>query len=78
MDEKLSGQVGNRQLSWARVAASAAKQRAVDLTKTAIRLNPDPQAETLYAALLERHERDALLVQELSSAAPAPAIYVAG
>jgi hypothetical protein len=35
--------------------------RAVGLVRTAIRLNPDPQAEATLAALLERHERNALL-----------------
>ena len=37
--------------------------RAVGLVQTAIRLNPDPQAEAPFAALLEHHERNTLLVQ---------------
>ncbi|MCC6178214.1 MAG: hypothetical protein IT305_23160 [Chloroflexi bacterium] len=39
--------------------------RAVGLVRTAIRLNPDPQAELLYAALLERQERNAMNVEQL-------------
>jgi hypothetical protein len=39
--------------------------RAVGLVRTAIRLNPDhdPLAEATFAALLERHERNALLAE---------------
>lgn len=39
--------------------------RAVGLVRTAIRINPDhdPLAEATFAALLERHERNALLVE---------------
>jgi hypothetical protein len=45
-------------------------ERALGLTRTAIRVNRDPLAETFFAALLERHERNALLVERASSALP--------
>jgi hypothetical protein len=38
--------------------------RAVGLAKTAIRVNRDPLAEVLFAALLERYERHALRVEQ--------------
>jgi hypothetical protein len=41
-------------------------ERAISLSRTAIRVNRDPLAETLFAALLERHERNALLVEHLT------------
>jgi hypothetical protein len=44
--------------------------RAVGLIRTAIRLNPDPLAEAPLAALLERHERNALLVERWTPGAP--------
>lgn len=39
--------------------------RAVGLIRTAIRLNPDPQSGLLYAALLERQERNAMFVERV-------------
>lgn len=59
-----------------RQRATRHAQRAVGLTWTAIRMNEDPLAEAFFAALLERHERNALHVQvllESSEAALAPA-----
>jgi hypothetical protein len=44
--------------------ASRHAERAIGLTRTAIRLNRDPLAGAFLAALLERHERNALRVQE--------------
>jgi hypothetical protein len=38
--------------------------RAVGLAKTAIRVNRDPLAEALFAALLERYERHVLRVEQ--------------
>ena len=42
--------------------------RAISLTRTAIRLNRDPLAEAFLAALLERHERAALRVEQQGDA----------
>ena len=39
-------------------------ERAISLTRTAIRLNRDPLAGAFLAALLERHERAALQVEQ--------------
>jgi len=43
--------------------------RAISLTWTAIRVNRDPLAEAFFAALLERHERNALLVERMAATA---------
>jgi hypothetical protein len=43
-------------------------ERAIGLTRTAIRLNRDPMADLFLTALLERHERAALLVEQLGAA----------
>ena len=48
--------------------ASRHAERALGLTRTAIRLNRDPLAEAFLAALLERHERNALRAQHIPSA----------
>jgi len=53
-------------------------ERAIGLTRTAIRLNRDPLAEAFFAALLERHERNALLVERMTSATASTALSVAG
>ena len=42
-------------------------ERAIGLTRTAIRVNRDPLAEAFLAALLERHERNALLVERMAT-----------
>jgi hypothetical protein len=52
--------------------------RALSLTRTAIRLNRDPLAEPFLAALLERHERDALRVQQAESILDVPSFSLAG
>ncbi|MGE3912981.1 MAG: hypothetical protein AB7K36_26725 [Chloroflexota bacterium] len=44
--------------------------RATGLVQTAIRLNPDPETEVFYAALLERHERNAMRVADLAVSIP--------
>jgi hypothetical protein len=53
-------------------------ERAIGLTRTAIRLNRDPLADAFFAALLERHERNALLVERMTSATASTALSVAG
>jgi hypothetical protein len=58
--------------------ASRHAERAIGLTRTAIRLNRDPQAEAFMAALLERHERSALRVQELATERAGPSLATAG
>lgn len=42
--------------------------RAISLAKTAIRVNRDPLAGAFFAALLERHERNAMLVTRTGTA----------
>jgi hypothetical protein len=51
--------------------------RAVGLAKTAIRVNRDPHAGALYAALLERYERHILRVEQWASGAARMALSVA-
>ena len=53
-----------------RVRQRAARHagRATSLMTTAIRLNPDPLDGALFAALLERHERNALVVERWTPA----------
>ena len=53
-------------------------ERAVSLAKTAARANRDPIAEAFFAALLERHERSALLVEEMQVADEIPVLSIAG
>jgi len=53
-------------------------ERAISLTRTAIRLNHDPLAEAFLAALLERHERNALKVQQIAPATERPSSSPAG
>ena len=53
-------------------------ERAISLTRTAIRLNRDPLAEAFLAALLERHERDALAVQQIAPSVDRPSFSLAG
>lgn len=50
--------------------------RAIGLLHTAIRLNPDPQAEAALAAVLERHERNALLAERWTPCAAGPSGYL--
>lgn len=51
--------------------------RAIGLTRTAIRVNRDPLAEAFFAALLERHERNALLVERMAATASGAALSAA-
>jgi hypothetical protein len=53
-------------------------ERAVGLIRTAIRLNRDPLAEAFLAALLERHERNALCAQEPATERTGPSLATAG
>ena len=52
-------------------------ERALGLVRTAIRLNRDPLAEAFLAALLERHERNALWIERMDSAPDRTALSVA-
>jgi hypothetical protein len=52
--------------------------RAISLTRTAIRMNRDPLAEAFLAALLERHERTALLVEQGDTPIETTAFSLAG
>jgi hypothetical protein len=49
-------------------------ERALSLTRTAVRVNDDRRSEAFYAALLERHERNALLVERLTTATRSPTL----
>ena len=53
-------------------------ERAIGLTRPAIRVNRDPLAETFFAALLERHERNALRVARSATGAVSEALSAAG
>ena len=53
-------------------------ERALSLTRTAIRLNRDPLAEAFLAALLERHERDALRVEQAETLVGGPSVSLVG
>lgn len=53
-------------------------ERALSLTRTAIRLNRDPLAEAFLASLLERHERNALRVEEVETPVEASSFSLAG
>jgi hypothetical protein len=53
-------------------------ERAIGRTRTAIRLNRDPLAEAFLAALLERHERNALCAQEPATERTGPSLATAG
>jgi hypothetical protein len=61
----------------ARRRAMRHAERAIGLVRTAIRVNRDPLAEPFFASLLERHERNALLVEQMVPTTNA-ALYVAG
>jgi len=61
-----------------RLRAARHAERALSLTRTAIRLNQDPLAEAFLAALLERHERNALQVEEAEMLTVGPAFSLAG
>ena len=43
-------------------------ERAIGLVRTAIRMNRDSLAEVFLAALLERHERNAMLIERMGGA----------
>jgi hypothetical protein len=49
--------------------------RAISLARTAIRLNRDPRVDAIFAAVLERHERNALVVERRT---PAAGLAIAG
>lgn len=53
-------------------------ERAIGLTRTAIRVNRDPLAEAFFASLLERHERNALLVERSAVSASGALLSAAG
>jgi LmbE family N-acetylglucosaminyl deacetylase len=53
-------------------------ERALGLTRTAIRLNRDPLSEPFLAALLERHERAAMQVERMLPAEEERALSIAG
>lgn len=53
-------------------------ERAIGLVRTAIRLNRDPLADAFLAALLERHERNAMLIERMGSVTERKALSVAG
>jgi hypothetical protein len=61
-----------------RLRAIRHAERAISLTRTAIRLNRDSMADLFLAALLERHERAALLVQDLGASAERSELSIAG
>jgi hypothetical protein len=52
--------------------------RAIGLVRTAIRLNRDPLAEAFLAALQERHERNAMLIERVDSASELATLSIAG
>ena len=58
--------------------ASRHAERAIGLVRTAIRLNRDPLAEAFLASLLERHERNAMLIERMDSASEFAALPIAG
>lgn len=52
-------------------------QRAVGLTRTAVRLNDDTLAEAILAATLERHERTLLFVEQFATSGAASSLPLA-
>ncbi|MFN8634988.1 MAG: hypothetical protein U0893_14110 [Chloroflexota bacterium] len=52
--------------------------RAIGLAKTAIRMNRDPLAQAFFAALLERYERNVMLVEQVAPAASTAELPIAG
>jgi hypothetical protein len=52
--------------------------RAISLAKTAIRVNRDPLAGAFFAALLERHERNAMLVARAEMSVAGDSLPIAG
>ena len=62
----------------ARRRAMRHAERAIGLTRTAVRVNRDPLAEPFFASLLERHERNALLVERLAVSTVGAALSAVG
>ena len=62
----------------ARRRAMRHAERAIGLVRTAIRVNRDPMAEPFYASLLERHERNALLVERMAPSTVGAALTAVG
>lgn len=62
----------------ARRRAMRHAERAIGLTRTAVRVNRDRLAEPFFASLLERHERNALLVERLAVPAVGAALSAVG
>ena len=52
-------------------------ERAIGLTRTAIRVNRDPLADTFFASLLERHEGNALLVERMTAMTAGARVWAA-
>jgi hypothetical protein len=61
----------------ARRRAMRHAERAIGLARTAIRVNCDPLAEAFFASLLERHERNALLVEQTAPSTVGAALTAA-
>ena len=53
-------------------------ERAIGLARTAIRVNRDPLAEAFFASLLERHERNLMLVERMASSPASTALSAVG
>jgi len=62
----------------ARRRAMRHAERAIGLARTAVRVNRDPLAEPIFASLLERHERNALLVERLAATTAGTALTAVG
>ena len=62
----------------ARRRAMRHAERAIGLSRTAIRVNRDPLVEPFFASLLERHERNALLVEQMATTTASTALSAAG
>ena len=62
----------------ARRRAMRHAERAIGLARTAVRVNRDPLAEPIFASLLERHERNALLVERLTPTTMGTALTAVG
>ena len=62
----------------ARRRAMRHAERAIGLARTAVRVNRDPVAEAFFASLLERHERNALLVERMAPASDGATLISVG
>jgi hypothetical protein len=58
--------------------ASRHAERAIGLVRTAIRMNRDSLAEVFLASLLERHERNAMLIERMGAAPERTPLPIAG